>query len=67
MRRDASMAKRDYTPMKDALPAEYSARDVYLHLVSTGVAADVAFAKLCSPELEDQQAASDRSSCQLGV
>ncbi|NMG38382.1 hypothetical protein GRZ55_03895 [Chelativorans sp. ZYF759] len=28
--------------MKDALPAQYNAMDVYRHLVSTGVAADLA-------------------------
>lgn len=51
MRRDAPMAERNYAPMKDVLPAEYSAMDVYLHLVSTGVAAAVAlpnFARLSS-------------------
>ena len=51
MRRDAARADRNDGLMKDALPAEYSAIDVYRHLVSTGVAADLAlpnFSRLSS-------------------
>lgn len=42
MHRDARRAKRNDLLMKDALPAEYTAMDVYRYLVTTGVTAGVA-------------------------
>lgn len=42
MPRDGLGAKRNDLLMKDALPAEYTAMDVYRYLITTGVAEDLA-------------------------